>query len=127
MPMIHFQQRFAEAVRTFQKCQTIRKIRKRPIREGDFLILASWTGKPYRSKVAVLHKTYCTLVESCAIGVGPCGDDIEIEGMTVGTLERAALARDDGFGCASEMIEWFRKVHGLPFHGVIIGWPHEVV
>lgn len=127
MPLIHFQLRFTEAIRTFQKCQTIRKVRKRPIREGDFLILGSWTGKPYRSKIAVLHKTFCTRVESCAIGVGPFSDEIEIEGVRLGTLERAALARDDGFACASEMIDWFASTHGIPFNGVIIGWPREIV
>lgn len=32
--------------------QTIRAMRKRPIREGDFLNLFTWSGKPYRSKWA---------------------------------------------------------------------------
>ena len=127
MAMLHFQPRFAEAIRTFQKCQTIRKRRKRPIRECDPLILAMWTGKPYRSKVEILHKTFCTRIENIVIGLGAAGDEIKIEGMRLGTLERAALARDDGFGCASEMIDWFKTVHGLPFSGVVIRWPREVL
>lgn len=38
------------------------------------------------------------------------------------TEERARLSRADGFACTTEMIDWFKKNHGLPFHGHMIRW-----
>lgn len=122
MPLIHFQERFAGAVASGAKRQTIRKTRKRPIKPGDSLILGTWMGSPYRSKVKIICERICLEVNEIVIGLGPFGDEIEIEGIRINSLWRGALARDDGFGCCSEMIDWFRDVHGLPFKGVIIRW-----
>lgn len=125
MPMLHFQNRFADAIVSGAKRQTIRKVRKRPIRLGDNLILATWTEQPYRSKVKRLCETICTNVEKIVIGSGPFSDEIDIGRRRLDVTQRAALARDDGFACTTEMINWFKEVHDLPFYGVIIHWSKE--
>jgi hypothetical protein len=120
--MIRFQERFVDAIMRGAKRQTIRKLRKSPIRPGDNLILSTWTGQPYRSKVKRLLETACVSVDNIVIGLGNFGDEIEVEGKKIETIQRAALARADGFSNTTEMLGWFKVFHGLPFHGVIISW-----
>ena len=119
MPLIHFQQRFAQAVVSGTKRQTIRKARKRPIKPGDKLILAAWRGKPYRSTVRRLRVATCSSV--CPITINGTRD-IEINGRPANLIRVGKLAVADGFRCISEMVDWFEEVHGLPFEGVIIRW-----
>jgi uncharacterized protein YqfB (UPF0267 family) len=119
MPLIHFQKRFADAVAIGTKRQTIRKTRRRPIKPGDALILGTWEGSPYRSKVRRLLKTECVSVDRVTISI--CGR-VTVNGRDLGWRGRALLAIADGFSCCREMIEWFEDVHSLPFEGVIIRW-----
>ena len=120
MPLIHFQQRFADAVAAGTKRQTIRKERKRPIKRGDKLILGTWEAVPYRSKVRRLGEAVCTRVDS--ITIGNFSGRIDINGHRIEWIERYLLALADGFGSPEEMMRWFEEQHGLPFAGVIIGW-----
>jgi hypothetical protein len=122
MPLIHFQQRFAEDVETGVKRQTIRLERKRPIKPGDRLILGTWEGKPYRSNVRRLRMEICLEATDIIIGADGCEAAMSINGRRLGWAERTMLARADGFEHCLEMVDWFKKTHGLPFHGVIIRW-----
>lgn len=123
MPLIHFQERFASAVASGAKRQTIRKERKRPIEPGDRLILGTWEGKPYRSKVRRLREAECSQVEPVRIGYGRyCDEAIIVSGRHLTSDECDEFAEADGFTCLSVMLAWFGKTHGLPFRGVLIQW-----
>jgi hypothetical protein len=37
-------------------------------------------------------------------------------------LNAEAVAKADGFASWADMRAWFSDVHGLPFHGQLIGW-----
>lgn len=45
-----------------------------------------------------------------------------VDGRPLTPLEAQELAVRDGFGDYRELLDWFRKVHGLPFYGQLIGW-----
>ena len=122
MPSVKFQPQFVPLVESGQKTQTIRPVRKRPIKVGDRLLLDAWKGQPYRSTVRRLGVGIVESVRPIEIGVGRFGDEIEVAGQRLDTHERAALSRADGFGCATELLDWFQKTHGLPFAGVVIRW-----
>jgi len=122
MPLIHFQQRFAADVASGKKRQTIRKERKRPIKPDDRLILGTWEGLPYRSKVRRLCTAACKSVSEIVVGVGIRGIGTKINGRHLSVAGRESLAKRDGFECYLDMVEWFAKTHGLPFRGVIIRW-----
>jgi hypothetical protein len=119
MPLIHFQERFADDVKSGKKRQTIRIERKRPIKPGDKLILGTWEGKPYRSKVRRLGEVVCKEVRDIVIF---SNGEIRINGWPLSDLQRSMLAVDDGFSSAVEMVDWFEENHGLPFEGVVIRW-----
>lgn len=112
MRVILFQDRFAAAVRSGAKKQTIRKTCD-GIRPGTVLSLRRWTGKPYRSKQEVLREAVCKTIQEvvisthCVIALGWHEDE---------------FARADGFASWPEMRDWFDKVHGLPFDGYLIRW-----
>jgi len=122
MPSLKFQPQFVPLVESGEKTQTIRPIRKRPIKVGDRLLLDAWQGQPYRSKVRRLGVGIVESVRPIVIGVGRFGDEIEVAGKRLDTSERAALSRADGFSCATDLLDWFKQNHGLPFTGVVIRW-----
>lgn len=126
-----FQTRFAEAVRSGVKRQTIRPLPRRLPMVGDILSLRTWTGKPYRSKQQILRIGTIQSVKICCItheGIARQSPD----GCLLQTIGVRAIfdhgewadrfARDDGFADFSEMRSWFVKEHGLPFDGLIITW-----
>lgn len=115
MVAFNFQSRFADAVESGEKRQTIRlKARCKP---GDTLQL--YVGQ--RSKrCRLLGLGCCTDVRSCAITMLPA---VVIGGRMLGRAENHALAKDDGFRNYWAMVEWFTKTHGgLPFNGWLIRW-----
>lgn len=126
MPALNFKKEFAPFVEAgledhthFQaKRQTIRARRKdgRDPKEGQQLFL--YTGM--RTQVCrKLGEAECksvqqfTIEENLAIYVGThC--------LTVG--EEEEMAKRDGFKNRGEFLDFFRKTHGLPFHGFLIKW-----
>ncbi len=105
MVALNFQTRFAVAVRAGIKTQTIRKARKRRIKKGDLLQL--YTGQR-TSNCKKLGDAVCTSVETITLFKERPG------------LQEIALA--DGFADASDMLDWFQHMHGLPFTGHLITW-----
>jgi hypothetical protein len=124
MPQILFQPRFVPAVESGEKRQTIRLPRKKnPIYPGDNLILGTWTGKPYRSKVRRLREgEMCLSVELIEIGEYKKDYGIVVAGKRLRIGGKMKLAKADGFRSIWDMIDWFRENHGLPFRGVVIRW-----
>ena len=118
MVAYNFQARFAEAVASGRKTQTIRATREgrsRHAKPGDPLQL--YTG--LRTKAArklrtpdpiCIRSTYCNIHET---------------GVTTGTnpkIDLDAFAQNDGFADFADMKAWFRETHGLPFIGQLIVW-----
>jgi len=115
--VVGFSRQFAELVESGQKRQTIRTVRKRAIQVGDELRLyAGLRQKGARllgvGRVTEVHpimiaEQYVTNWDTYLSTGGSHGD---------------AFAELDGFGSALEMVDWFRRTHGLPFVGVVIRW-----
>ena len=116
MPALNFKRPFAADVKSGKKRQTIRAWRKRPFRIGDTLYLYVDQRSPERR----------------LLGVSVCRMAISFSILELGTLwlddcdvlpdAAEAIAQNDGFGSAAEMVEWFRSEHGLPFDGQLIMW-----
>lgn len=117
MPAYNFQERFAPAVESGEKRQTIRRRRKRRTRVCETLYL--YTGM--RSKrCRLLMEAEC--VEVCPVEFGDGGVNLDGWSMLAGSPNADAFARADGFGTFEEMREWFRERYGLPFRGELIRW-----
>jgi len=117
MPILNFQERFANAVENGSKKQTIRKKRKIPIKNGDILYL--YTG--LRTKEArKLRKVKCNVVFDITINHKMIYLSSGIAINTLESLDFFALA--DGFEDWGAMYDWFQKTHGLPFKGQLIIW-----
>ena len=117
MPAINFQKQFAEVVENGSKRQTIRAIRKNPIKKGDTLYL--YTGMRTKS-CKKLWTVICQGTNKFTIDV--TGRNWKIDGTIILSDRKDKIAKDDGFDNWIRMIKWFRKTHGLPFEGNIIYW-----
>ena len=110
--VINFSPQFAPLVESGAKRQTIRKLRKRPIRVGDTLRL--YVGM--RTKACrLLGEAVCGSVECVVFGHGRGSHPTARQ-------DQEAFARTDGFESYAEMLAWFERTHGLPFEGVVIRW-----
>jgi hypothetical protein len=108
-----FQERFVDLVASGAKPHTIRlRARCKP---ADRLSLRTWTGKAYRSRQRIIREVTCTRVDPVTI----TDEGISIYGAA---LNAEAVAKADGFASWADMRAWFSDVHGLPFHGQLIGW-----
>lgn len=124
MPSLNFKKQFAPLVESGIKRQTIRALRKQPIKVGDDLHL--FTG---------MRTNACRRlrpVEKCI-----AADRIEISERAIGKFTRAhaclngrpishsslqKLAAADGFQTVPEFLDFFDQTHGLPFEGQLIKW-----
>ncbi|QKS28695.1 MAG: hypothetical protein HT579_07020 [Candidatus Accumulibacter similis] len=118
--LLNFKQQFAGSVECGDKRQTIRRWRtdgKRMV-PGDTLKL--YTG--LRTRNARLLRT--AKVESVASVRMDCAENvIVVDGDRLDTARAAAFARDDGFGCVSEMLAWFRDQYmSNDFEGYYVRW-----
>lgn len=119
MPLLGFKKRFAPAVESGDKRQTMRERRKRPSDPsvGDKLYLYAHL----RTKAArKLGEPICTAVKP--ITVTP--DTICLDGKYLDHAARNAFAIADGFGSFDEMIDWMANDVGreFPWHGIVIYW-----
>lgn len=115
MPALNFQRRFAEMVADGTKRQTIRAMRKYPIRHGDSLYL--YTGM--RTKACRLLKTVSAR-EVYEISLSEAG--VRLYGQALHAASIQKLAIDDGFQSVDEFRDFFRRTHGFPFRGQLIKW-----
>ncbi len=126
MPLLNYKKQFAPLVESGEKKQTIRAMRKHPIREGETLY--HYTG--LRTKQArKLKEAKCTGAFHVLIS---SEGGLYIAGIKVllRLLEPFAYAdgfRPDGAHSAwSNMLFFFRETHGLPFEGQLILWNQPV-
>lgn len=124
MTVLMFQKRFVTPIQAGTKSQTIRPVRKRPLKVGELLSLRHWEDKAYRSPQIEFFKATClgTLdiqVHAAGILLG----DGNFDG-TFSVPYLNAFAAGDGFANWAEMKEFFesRFGYGLPFIGTLIQW-----
>ena len=107
---------FREKILDGSKRQTIRAVRKNPIKEGETLYMWWKQRSPEREK---LGEAKCVRVTRIFIHrdsfVMP-----HILGQLPEILDSFAIA--DGFDNWQQLIEFFENAHGLPFEGVLIEW-----
>ncbi|MBN8246229.1 MAG: ASCH domain-containing protein [Verrucomicrobia bacterium] len=122
------QDRFVDAVRAGDKITTIRPLSMRNAipEAGELIRFYRWTGRPYRSKQAVVGCFRITKCMPVVVSRACISTPVQRPGWketmmaTVGRFED--VYRDEGFQSWNDLIEWFRKHHGLPFTGMMIGW-----
>ena len=115
MPAINFKKQFAKLVKTGQKRQTIRPLRKYPIKPGDKLYL--YTG--LRTKQCKkIKEAECFGTWPIIIKVGR----IIFDGRDLGMLGMADIIKRDGFQQSKDFFNFFEKQYGLPFMGRLIRW-----
>jgi hypothetical protein len=119
MKTILFKSQFADLVRSGSKRQTIRPVRRNPVKSGEVVALRRWEGAAYRTKridlcTATIESVTPILIDDAGLKIGH-------ERITdLVALHAEAIA--DGFADWQEMVAWFEAVHGLPFYGVLIKW-----
>ena len=125
-----FKERFAEAVASGAKLQTIRPVPVRMPERGDIISLRCWTVLPYRSKQRVLGEGKIVGVQAVHLSqrsviiyqdARPVRYRVH-EALSAHGTRIGDFARADGFADWPEMRGWFEEAHGLPFNGILIGW-----
>jgi hypothetical protein len=98
------------------KRQTIRAVRKHPIKEGETLYMWWKQRSPQREKLGEASCVRVTPIQIYKNGfVMPY-----ISGQLPEILDKFAIA--DGFDNWQQLIEFFEDAHGLPFEGILIEW-----
>lgn len=123
MNVFVFQNRFEAPILAGRKPHTIRGHRrdgKPRARVGETISLRVWTGKPYRSKQREFARAVVTAV--FPVRIYDCGIQLHATRREVLWYGQQRIARQDGFAGFTEMLEWFRSTHGLPFEGVLVKW-----
>ena len=120
MKVIMFKPIFCKAVKSGKKRMTIRPVRNYPIYEGEEISLRRWKELPYRSDQITLLETKCKETRSIIIAEDHINYGGTIFKKNDGQIDQ--FARQDGFKDFSDMIKWFKNMHGLPFYGVCIRW-----
>ena len=114
MPALNFQKQFADKIESGEKRQTIRKGNR--IKAGDKLYL--YTGQRTK-QCRKIGEEVCKNVYKFGID---SDEEIYFDECVLIGIEKEQLAKDDGFDCAADMIDWFKNTHGLPFFGQVIMW-----
>lgn len=114
MPILSFSV-FKEKIQNGTKKQTIRKLRKYPIKNSDLLYMWWKSRTPQREKIG---ETTCTEQFLIKLSITDNGFSVYMPIWRVGETtqlsydELTVLARLDGFSGIQEMTEWFHKTHG---------------
>jgi hypothetical protein len=116
---------FKDKIISGAKRQTIRAVRKNPIKEGETLYLWWKQRSLEREKLGeakCLKTTKIQISKDKALKLINAFDyiwqNIPIESPD--ELRKFAIA--DGFDNWQQMVEFFETTHGLPFEGVLIQW-----
>lgn len=119
MPAYNFKERFAKKVASGEKLHTIRATRKDGHRPRIGQPMHAYNGLRTK-KTKLLLRSTVSKVDRISIAVD---GSIVVEGRGKLTVDEAhALAMADGFTSATELYEFFKETHGLPFEGDLIHW-----
>jgi hypothetical protein len=116
MPAYNFMPQFAHLVGSGEKRQTIRLVRKRPTKPGDFLYLKM--GMRTKECRDLLPPQACKSVEPILI----FPPNLTVNGQVLSMVEILDLAWADGFETVDHFIDFFKNQYGFPFEGEIIKW-----
>ena len=121
MPALNFMDRFADAVESGKKRQTIRKRRKdgRDPKPGDILYL--YTGMRTK-RCRKLGEVRCKSVREIELDRGQVAPGISLGTVTGAPCTPDTLARRDGFKSFTELLDLIEEMHGLPFRELLIQW-----
>jgi hypothetical protein len=120
MPLLNFKERFVVPILSGRKKSTIRAYRKdkKDPKPGQPLYL--YTGVRTK-KVKFLRLEKCVSVIPIEIAENGEVTDVETGFLIIGK-ELLKLVMREGFESSIELIQFFRKEHGLPFAGLWINW-----
>jgi hypothetical protein len=110
---------FHPRIRTGLKVSTIRS--KAWCEQGERVALRYWTGRPYRSPMAILGTAVVVHVSDVLID----RDGAYMRNVNTKELQRYPsdmLAMQEGFGSWVAMRYWFDVTYGLPYTGVLTRW-----
>ena len=123
MPALSFSV-FKDKIISGEKRQTIRSVRKFPIKEGDILYMY-WKQRSQTEREKLGEAKCIKLLE-----IKIFNDEVRIKDeslfyqsctyASIESLNKFAIA--DGFNNWQELIKFFESTHGLPFTGVLIQW-----
>jgi hypothetical protein len=120
--LLNFQAQFVPLVESGAKPHTIRACRvdgRDPL-PGDTLHL--YTGLSTKA-ARLLRREPCQY--TVEVTIQPSAGNVHhvlLGGKPVGQHEIEVLANVDGFKSATEFVQFFEKMYGLPFTGLLIGW-----
>lgn len=115
MPALNYQKQFAELVEDSRKKQTIRALRKYPIRWQDRLY--HYTGMRTKN-CRKLGESIASVVSEITISETA----VKVDGQVLYRESVLQLAKADGFNTVEDFMEYFSTNHGLPFRGQLIKW-----
>lgn len=117
MTAYNFKKQFADKVASGEKRQTIRQKRKQGnAQPGKMLQL--YTGQRTKN-CRLLREAECIVVVPIEI----YDDDlVKVGDYILSDRQIKSLAKDDGFDCAADFVDFFEKQYGLPFEGLLIKW-----
>ena len=129
MPLLGFKKEMAKYIENGSKLHTIRAFRRdgRDPKPGDILYMYVGLRTKACRKIAEKKCLYTKTVEIKELGY--C---IWIDDESLDFNDAARLACSDGFRVGGQQenvnafMDFFRKNHGLPFRGLLIGWGKEV-
>lgn len=128
MFVINFKKQFVSAIESGAKKQTIRAIRKdkRQPEIGDILRLYTGMRTKGCRRIAdvVCTEVYPIKIYDDGVNVFSPVESIVFEPIE-NDFSLNRFAELDGFKSWEEMREWFGKIHGLPFNGILIRWKFE--
>ena len=105
------------------KRQTIRGIRKHPIKEGETLYMWWKQRSPEREKLGEAKCISVKLIRLDDDSVRILDPENLCNTTVYSTKEKLdRFAVSDGFNNWQELVEFFETTHGLPFKGVLIEW-----
>jgi hypothetical protein len=123
MPSLNFT-KFVDKVENGSKTQTIRAIRKRPIKVGDTLHLFTGQRHPGCRRLSPPEGVVCTAVNTINIMGDPFSlAIIAVDGRELNSSDTIDLALRDGFDSAGDFRRFFiGEKRETRFHGQLIRW-----
>ena len=119
MSALNFKARFVPMIESGEKHQTIRALRLdgRNPKKGDTLYL--YTGMRTKN-CRKLKEVVCKSVEQ--ITIEECSTIIFVGVAPLTINQMIKMSKSDGFETLYDFVDFFRKTHSLPFHGLLIKW-----
>ena len=118
--ILNFSSRFADAVQSGSKKQTIRRLRKDGATPNVGETLHLYTGLMTK-KARRLGRVPCASVKFVHMALRSGRFSVEVAGLPLDIPAMGALVRADGFDSVAEFGEFFKLQKG-PFDGYMISW-----